>query len=107
MSRREIQVMTYNDWEELSNDVKHQKRMNYIMANKRMAAYYKRQRLMGYILAVIGLIAVAVGCANEWGLLNTLGVFVLSIGVYCLFTKRMIYIDRYYFECQDRLRNII
>lgn len=107
MSNGEIQVMTYNDWEELSDDVKHRKRMNYIKANKRMAAYYKRQRLMGYILMTLGLITVTVGCANEWGLLKTIGTFVSGIGLYCLFTKRMIYIDRYYLECQDRLRNVI
>lgn len=107
MSQREIQVMTYNDWEQLNNDIKHQKRMNYIKANKRMAEYYKRQRIMGFIIIVIGLVAVVIGCANDWGILDTLGYIISGIGLYCLFTKRMIYIDKYYFECQDRLRDVI
>lgn len=107
MIGREIRVMTYDDWETLNNNVIHSKRMNYIKANRRMALYYKRQRLMGYILIIIGLISVSIGNANSWDTLNILGIVTFGIGIFSLFTKRMLYIDKYYLECHDRLRNII
>ena len=99
--------MTYQDWEELSAEEQEEKLVKYRKANRMMAEYYKRQRVMGYILAVIGLIAVGVGCAKDWQVLYTLGAVVCITGLYCTITRRMIYIDRYYFECQDRLRNVI
>ena len=102
-----IQAMTYQDWKCLEDEAKHYKRMKYIKSNKRMGMYFRRQRFMGYILIIIGLIAVGVGCSRNWEIMNTLGAIIGVSGLYCLFTKRMIYIDRYYLECQDRLRDII
>lgn len=99
--------MTYQDWEELSADEQEEKLVKYRKANRLMASYYKRQRIMGYIFVVISLIAVGVGCAMNWQVLYTLGAVVCIFGLYCVITRRMIYIDKYYFECQDRLRNII
>ena len=99
--------MTYQDWEELSADEQEEKLVKYRKANRLMALYYKRQRIMGYIFVIIGLISVGVGCAMNWQVLYTFGAVVCIFGLYCTITRRMIYIDKYYFECQDRLRNII
>lgn len=103
MNRR----MTYNEWEKLNQTEEQEKRIYYKRANRLMAEYYKRQRVMGYILIALGLIAVAVGCGKVWNTLRTIGAVVSIFGLYCTITRRMIYIDKYYFECQDRLRNVI
>mgnify|MGYP003571430947 CR=1 FL=1 len=103
MNRR----MTYNEWEELNAEEAQEKRIYYKKANRLMAAYYKRQRIMGYILIALGLVAIAVGYGKVWDMMRTIGAVVSIFGLYCTITRRMIYIDRYYFECQDRMRNII
>ena len=99
--------MTYRDWEELNQEEEEIKKEKYRLSNKRMAAYYKRQRKMGYVLSAIGIIAVAIGCFNWWIPLITVGSIMSLTGLYCTVTRRMVYIDRYYFECQDRMRGII
>lgn len=99
--------MSYQDWEELSANEMEEKMVRYRRANRRMAKYYKRQRTMGLLFMVIGLIAVGIGYPMTWKLLYILGTIITLTGLYCMFTKRMVYIDKYYLECQDRMRDLI
>ena len=107
MAKNQISVMSYQDWKELDAEVKRYKKLNYKKQNRRMSLYFRRQRLMGFAIMIIGLIVVSIGCVNQWKELKLIGTIITFFGMYCIFTKRMIYIDTYYLECQDRLRNII
>lgn len=75
--------------------------------NIMMGEYYKRQRILGFIFMVFGLVTAIIGYAYMWEKIQTIGLILLGFGFYCTLTRRMIYIDSFYLECHDRMRSII
>lgn len=100
-------MMPVNEWveERKSKDLDYIK--NYIIKADRMADYYKRQRIMGFMILIIGIASSCIGYYNIWDHLVMLGIAISLVGLSCILTKRMVYIDRYYFECQDKMRELL
>ena len=101
-----MERLSYWDLKEIE-EKENERIEEYWNINRMMGEYYKKQRIMGYIFMVIGLVAAIIGYAFVFEKIQTVGFIILGFGLYCTLTRRMIYIDSFYLECQDRMRNVI
>lgn len=97
----------YQNRQILEREIRQNRKARYSKQAKRIALYYAKQRRMGFILLIIGILSVGIGCFTSWNSMQTVGFIVGLFGLYCIITKRMIYLDSFYFECQDKIRNLI
>lgn len=59
--------------------------------------YFVKQKLIGILLIVFGIIFTILNYGEDCPILMIMG----PIGLYAIFTKRMVWMDEYYFEIKD------
>lgn len=101
-----ITYMSYGEWENINSDMENRKNTKRLRERRRKAGYYKRQRLMGAIIMLIGIICMVVSCIISQRVLQGFGVIVGIVGLYTIMTKQMILVDSYYLEHQDKVNEI-
>lgn len=101
-----ITYMSYDEWAKLNDGMEKRRLLKRLRERRRKAGYYKRQRLMGAIIMLIGIICMVISCIISQRVLQGFGVIVGIVGLYTVMTKQMILIDSYYLEYQDKVREI-
>lgn len=97
-----VLVMCYDDFEEIHDRVIQGRRNRAARDRENRAKYYSRQRVMGLVIALIGIICLIVGCNIGTEILESFGAIVGCFGIYVVVTKQMILVDKYYLEFMDR-----
>lgn len=59
--------------------------------------YFRKQRLMGLLLALLGVLSAFVLEGDI-----TVALLIVPMGLYLVFTKEMFWMDNYYYECKRR-----
>lgn len=101
-----ITYMSYDEWAKINDGMKKQRLLKHLRERRRKAGYYKRQRLMGAIIMLIGIICMVISCIISQRTLQAFGVVFGIVGLYIILTKQMILVDNYYLEYQDRINEI-
>ena len=101
-----ITYMSYDEWENINENMRKRRLSKRLRERRRKAGYYKRQRLMGAIIMLIGIICMVISCIISQRVLQGFGVIVGIVGLYTVMTKQMILVDNYYLEHQDKVNEI-
>lgn len=104
--RNQEVYMSYDEWENINADIEKRRLSKRLRERRRKAGYYKRQRLMGAIIMLIGIICMIIGCIISQRVLQGFGVITGIVGLYTVMTKQMILVDNYYLEHQDKINEI-
>ena len=97
-----ITVMTYDEYEDIRESMNARRRARVSKDRERRAKYYNRQRLMGLVIMLAGVLCLIVGCLMTARVLEYFGAAIGVFGLYIMVTKQMILVDKYYLEHQDR-----
>ncbi len=98
-----INVMTFEEWEDVRESMSNRQLRKKRRERKRMAMYFKRQRAFGFSIMLFGIIVAIVGHFSNIVGLQYLGVGVGLLSLYPIFTKEMMLVDEYFLEYQDKL----
>lgn len=98
-----INVMTFEEWERVRDVLNNRQLKKKRKERKRMALYFKRQRLFGFAIMAFGIITTIVGHCSDIVGLQYMGVGVGLLSLYPIFTKEMMLVDEYFLEYQDKL----
>lgn len=105
-SQEVITYMSYDEWNNINNDMEKRRLSKRFRERRRKAEYYKRQRFMGVIITLIGIICMVISCIISQMVLQAFGAVFGIVGLYTILTKQMILVDNYYLEHQDRINEI-
>lgn len=94
--------MSFNDYEDMRDKFNERRKQRVHKDRERKAMYYSQQRIMGAIITLVGIICLIIGCAITANILEYFGLFISIIGIYTVFTRQMLLINKYYLECQDK-----
>lgn len=107
MDNQKVSIyMSYDEWAKLNDGMEKRRFLKRLRERRRKAGYYKRQRLMGAIIMLIGIICMVISCIISQSVLQVVGAIFGIAGLYTILTKQMILIDSYYLEYQDRINEI-
>lgn len=107
MDNQKVSIyMSYDEWAKLNDGMEKRRLLKRLRERRRKAGYYKRQRLMGAIIMLIGIICMVISCIISQSVLQAVGAIFGIAGLYTILTKQMILIDSYYLEYQDRINEI-
>lgn len=98
-----ISVMTFEEWENVRDAMNRRQSSKRRKERKRMALYFKRQRVFGFMIMAFGIIVALVGHFAGIVGLQYLGVGVGLFSLYPVFTKDMVLVDEYFLEYQDKI----
>ena len=98
-----ITVMTYDEYEDIRESMNARRKARANKERERRAKYYARQRIMGIAIFAAGIACLIAGIFMNAETIEYFGVFVGVVGLYVVVTKQMIFVDKYYLECQDRV----
>lgn len=98
-----INVMTFEEWENVRDSMNNRQLNRKRKERKRMALYFKRQRLFGFSIMLFGIIVAIVGHYSNIIGLQYMGVGIGLLSLYPIFTKEMILVDEYFLEYQDKI----
>lgn len=98
-----INVMTFNEWEEINNAMKERDKNKRKKEYMRMARYFRRQRLYGGMIVAFGIICIITGHIAKIVNMECLGILVSLAGLYVTLTKQMMLVDEYFLEYEDRM----
>lgn len=68
--------------------------MKYVNRKRR---YFRKQKLMGLALALLGVLSAFILEGDI-----TVAILLVPFGLYVVFTKEMLWMDDYYYECKYR-----
>ena len=102
-NNNETMYMTYEDYENLKDKMNSHRRKRIKIDRQNRTRYYTKQRIMGAGIMLIGIIALIVGCGIDTPLLEYFGAFVGAVGLYTIMTPKMILVDWYYLQRQDKI----
>ena len=98
-----IVYMTYDEYEDVKSQMNERRQIRMRKDRERRARYYKRQRILGALIMLVGIICIIIGCFIHTNLLEIFGVLVGVVGLYIIVTPQMVLVDKYYLEIKDRL----
>lgn len=95
--------MSYEDWENINEDMEKRRGAKKLKEQHKRACYFRRQRRLGAIIMLLGIICLILGSFVLQRVLQGFGVITGFAGLYMMYTNQMIVVDGYYLECQDRI----
>lgn len=95
--------MTYDDWEDIKDNMNRRRRSRAFNERKNRVKYYNRQRVLGFLILAVGVICLLAGCMIGQDIVTWFGAVAGGVGLYVILTKAMILVDWYYLEYQDRV----
>ena len=98
-----ITYMSYNEWENINEDMEKRRDIKRLKERHRKACYFRRQRCLGAIIMLVGIMCLISGSIITQRVLQYFGLITGFVGLYMMYTKQMIVVDGYYLECQDRI----
>ena len=93
-----ITYMSYDEWENLKNKINKRRLSKINEERKRKMMYFRRQRSIGIIVFLVGLICLLIGCNTGNLILQYFGGIIGIVGFYLVLTKRMMLVDNYFLE---------
>lgn len=102
-----IEAMTFDQWKNVYDQMCNHKSRGYKREMARLANYYKRQRMIGVIILLSGIFLAVIGSAAAWKYLCYVAIGLVAVGVFVMFTKNMLYVDKYYIEHRERVKESI
>ena len=97
-----IMYMSYDEFEDMKDKMNERRQSRIRKERERKANYYKRQRLMGVLIMLVGIGCLIAGCCLHTTLMEYFGVFVGVVGLYIIVTPQMVLVDKYYLEFKDK-----
>lgn len=98
-----ITFMSYNQWEDIKDGMNERRLRRIAKERRRKAMYFKRQHIAGAAIFIVGIICLMIGCRFDKMLLQYFGAPVGLAGLYLVLTKRMVLVDNYFLERQDKM----
>lgn len=97
-----IRVMTYEEWEEVRESAERVAKRKKEKARRKREAYFKAQRLFGVGICLFAVVVIMTGFIANITNLMGLGDVIAIVGLYTIFTKRMIYVNAYFLELHNK-----
>lgn len=101
-----VTYMSFNDYEYVRANLNKKRLEKMQVQRKKEALYYKKQRLLGLVIMLVGIICLSLGCILWAKPMEYFGLIAGIAGLYVMFTPQMILIDRYYLERKDKTMRI-
>lgn len=98
-----ITYMSYNEWEDIKDEMNERRLRRIVKERRRRAMYFKRQHIAGAVIFIAGIICLMIGCGVDKMLLQCFGAVVGLAGLYLVLTKQMVLVDNYFLERQDKM----
>lgn len=95
--------MSYEDWENINEDMEKRRSIKRLKERQKRACYFRRQRRLGTIIMLLGIVCLISGSVVIQRVLQGFGVITGFVGLYMMYTNQMVVVDGYYLECQDRI----
>lgn len=96
-------VMSYGEFAEIQDEMERRKNKRREKDRQNRTTYFIRQRAMGATIMTIGMVFLSVGCHIDEQIMEIFGAIVGIAGLGIVVTKKMVLVDSYFLECQDRM----
>ena len=94
--------MSFNEYENVRKQLNERRKQRIGKDREHRALYYRQQRLMGAIIMLVGIACLITGCIIAVNILEYFGIFISLVGLYTIFTRQMVLVNKYYLERQDK-----
>ncbi len=94
--------MSFNEYENMREQLNERRKQRIGKDRERRAVYYRQQRIMGVAIMLVGIACLIIGCVITASILEYFGIFVGLVGLYTIFTRQMVLVNKYYLERQDK-----
>lgn len=97
-----VTYMSFDEYEDIREQMNARRKRRIAKDRERRAVYFRQQRIMGFLIMAVGIACLITGCQLVAKILEYFGIAVGVVGLYTVFTRQMVLINKYYLERQDK-----